>query len=66
MRFLLHLVVMLEGAPADHGLLIAPEGEGQQPALLPLTFEALIAEEPLDALELRFQGLGVGQVIVPA
>src|SRR5262249_18516395 len=56
---LLHNVVEAVGPPADEGLLVAPGGKREQPALAALAGEALVVDKALDLLQFRLQRLRV-------
>jgi len=57
-------MVLAVGAPADHGLLVAPGGERQHAPLMTLALEALIVDEAVDCLELGLEMLGEVQIVV--
>src|SRR5690349_8541231 len=52
---LLCLVVHGERAPADHGLLVAPGRQGQNPAFVAPARVALVVDEAVDFLDVRFE-----------
>ena len=62
----LGLVMQGQCAPANDGLLVAPDGEGEQTALPAPAAESLIVDESVDLLERGLQRLGDAQIVVPA
>src|SRR3981081_1996987 len=52
---LLSLVVLGDGAPSHNGLFVSPCGMRQDPPWPTRAFEALVVDEPVDALQDRLQ-----------
>src|SRR5262245_13495871 len=61
---LLSLVVLGDGAPPHNGLFISPCGMRQDPSWPARTFESLVIDEPVDALQDRPQVFRKSQVKV--
>src|SRR6266496_787987 len=60
----LRFTVAAEGAPASHGLLVAPERERQELVLVRKARETLDRDESVDGLELRPQPRGNIQILL--
>jgi hypothetical protein len=63
--FLLDLVMLRLGAPADQCLLIVPVREGEDPSLAGEALVPDVVDEALHPLQLRPEDLGESQVGVP-
>ena len=64
-RFSLRLVVPHRRAPADNGLLVAPDRERQHPAVARQTLVKNVVNETVDPIQFRPQHLGIGEIDLP-
>ena len=60
----LHVVMVGRDAPAHHGLLVAPSGQRQQPAVARQTAVADVVDEAVDLLQFRPQHLAAAEIMI--